>query len=215
MVAALVQVGTTLGLSVIAEGIQTELETALLVECGCQYGQGELSRIRRDARLLDSGFCPPATPRARWATALTAERPPGRWAIRNRELRLDFQPIVELETDAVVGYEALVRWQHPRRGTPRAARLPADRATQRDRRRHRRLGAARGLPAGEPLGPDRPLDDHLRERHARAIRARRVRRAGRDHAGHAPGSSRTASSSRSPNGASSSTSARRATRSPR
>jgi predicted signal transduction protein with EAL and GGDEF domain len=42
MVAALVQVGTTLGLSVIAEGIQTELETALLVECGCQYGQGEL-----------------------------------------------------------------------------------------------------------------------------------------------------------------------------
>ena len=42
MVAALVQVGTTLGLSVIAEGIQTEIETALLLECGCQYGQGEL-----------------------------------------------------------------------------------------------------------------------------------------------------------------------------
>jgi diguanylate cyclase (GGDEF)-like protein/PAS domain S-box-containing protein len=42
MVAALVQVGTTLGLSVIAEGIQSEIETALLVECGCQYGQGEL-----------------------------------------------------------------------------------------------------------------------------------------------------------------------------
>ena len=42
MVAALVQVGTTLGLSVIAEGIQSEIETAILVECGCQYGQGEL-----------------------------------------------------------------------------------------------------------------------------------------------------------------------------
>jgi diguanylate cyclase (GGDEF)-like protein/PAS domain S-box-containing protein len=42
MVAALVQVGTTLGLSVIAEGIQTEIETALLLEYGCQYGQGEL-----------------------------------------------------------------------------------------------------------------------------------------------------------------------------
>ncbi len=42
VVAALVQVGTTLGLSVIAEGIQTELETALLVECGCRYGQGAL-----------------------------------------------------------------------------------------------------------------------------------------------------------------------------
>ena len=42
MVAALVQVGTTLGLSVIAAGIQSEIETAILVECGCQYGQGEL-----------------------------------------------------------------------------------------------------------------------------------------------------------------------------
>ncbi len=42
MVAALVQVGTTLGLSVIADGVQTEVETALLLECGCQYGQGEL-----------------------------------------------------------------------------------------------------------------------------------------------------------------------------
>jgi EAL domain-containing protein (putative c-di-GMP-specific phosphodiesterase class I) len=39
---ALVQVGTTLGLSVIAAGIQSEAETAILVECGCQYGQGEL-----------------------------------------------------------------------------------------------------------------------------------------------------------------------------
>ncbi|MDP9333368.1 MAG: EAL domain-containing protein, partial [Actinomycetota bacterium] len=42
MVAALVQVGTTLGLSVIAVGIQTEVETAILLECGCRYGQGEL-----------------------------------------------------------------------------------------------------------------------------------------------------------------------------
>ena len=42
MVAALVQVGTTLGLSVIAEGIESEMESALLVECGCEYGQGEL-----------------------------------------------------------------------------------------------------------------------------------------------------------------------------
>ena len=37
-------------------------------------------------------------------------------AISDEELRLDFQPIVELETDAIVGYEALVRWQHPDRG---------------------------------------------------------------------------------------------------
>jgi diguanylate cyclase (GGDEF)-like protein/PAS domain S-box-containing protein len=42
MVAALVSVGTTLGLSVMAEGIQTAVEAEILRECGCQYGQGEL-----------------------------------------------------------------------------------------------------------------------------------------------------------------------------
>jgi predicted signal transduction protein with EAL and GGDEF domain len=37
-------------------------------------------------------------------------------ALTRNELRLDFQPIVELEADTIVGYEALVRWQHPQRG---------------------------------------------------------------------------------------------------
>jgi diguanylate cyclase (GGDEF)-like protein/PAS domain S-box-containing protein len=54
MVAALVQAGTTLGLSVIAEGIQSEIETKILLECGCQYGQGELL-ARPDAETRFSG----------------------------------------------------------------------------------------------------------------------------------------------------------------
>jgi EAL domain-containing protein (putative c-di-GMP-specific phosphodiesterase class I)/GGDEF domain-containing protein len=37
-------------------------------------------------------------------------------AVLDNDLRLDFQPIVKLETDAIVGYEALVRRQHPSRG---------------------------------------------------------------------------------------------------
>jgi diguanylate cyclase (GGDEF)-like protein len=37
-------------------------------------------------------------------------------AIVDDELRLDYQPIVQLDTDTIVGYEALVRWQHPSRG---------------------------------------------------------------------------------------------------
>jgi diguanylate cyclase (GGDEF)-like protein len=39
-----------------------------------------------------------------------------RAAIANGELRLHYQPIVELPSTNVVGVEALVRWQHPERG---------------------------------------------------------------------------------------------------
>jgi EAL domain-containing protein (putative c-di-GMP-specific phosphodiesterase class I) len=37
-------------------------------------------------------------------------------AIRHDELELHFQPIVDLADRRIVGYEALVRWRHPRRG---------------------------------------------------------------------------------------------------
>ena len=37
-------------------------------------------------------------------------------ALQRRELRLFYQPVVALDTERVTGFEALVRWQHPRRG---------------------------------------------------------------------------------------------------
>ena len=37
-------------------------------------------------------------------------------AIANREFELFYQPLVDMQTEHVTGFEALIRWQHPERG---------------------------------------------------------------------------------------------------
>ena len=39
-----------------------------------------------------------------------------RWAIKREEFRVFYQPIVSLEDGAIMGVEALLRWEHPHRG---------------------------------------------------------------------------------------------------
>jgi c-di-GMP-specific phosphodiesterase len=48
-----------------------------------------------------------------------------RTALHRHEIEAFYQPVVRLETGAVAGFEALVRWRHPRRGlTPPDDFLP-------------------------------------------------------------------------------------------
>ena len=37
-------------------------------------------------------------------------------ALQRREFQVHYQPVVDVETAEVAGFEALVRWQHPTRG---------------------------------------------------------------------------------------------------
>lgn len=39
-----------------------------------------------------------------------------RHAVASGELQMQYQPIIDLSTSAVVGFEALMRWQHPKQG---------------------------------------------------------------------------------------------------
>jgi EAL domain-containing protein (putative c-di-GMP-specific phosphodiesterase class I) len=78
------------------------------------------------------------------------------------EIRLALQPIVELGGGAIAGFEALVRWEHPQRGTLSAAELLPQAETDRSLIE---LGAwvlerACGLAAAWPDG-DTPLPIHV------------------------------------------------------
>ena len=48
-----------------------------------------------------------------------------RKAIERMEFKVHYQPIIAVSTNSVIGFEALLRWQHPRRGLLSAPRLPA------------------------------------------------------------------------------------------
>jgi diguanylate cyclase (GGDEF)-like protein/PAS domain S-box-containing protein/excisionase family DNA binding protein len=122
--------------SLVAERIESELKTPFVIggrdvfvtaSMGIVVGQpGEsdpegmlrdaeiaLYRAKADSAVGHTMFDPSMSAE----TVLRLDLESGlRWAIERHELRVFYQPLIDLATDRIVGLEALVRWQHPTRG---------------------------------------------------------------------------------------------------
>jgi diguanylate cyclase (GGDEF)-like protein len=99
-------VSASIGIAV-ATGAHRPAETLIREADAAMYRAKEIGRGGYE--IYDEVMHARATKRLRIENEL-------KQALEKDELRLHYQPIVSLETGAVVGAEALVRWQHPERG---------------------------------------------------------------------------------------------------
>ena len=72
-------------------------------------------------------------------------------AVRRGDFVLRYQPVLDLTKNAVCGFEALMRWQHPTRGVLSPGPLHPARRGYRPDRDPRRMGAPGSLPSGDAL----------------------------------------------------------------
>ena len=100
-----IDITATLGLALAAEGADSADE---LMRCA----DLALEHARREKRAL-AIYEEALKPAARDQLSLLGEL---RRAVEHDELRLFFQPKIELKTGRVTGAEVLLRWQHPTRG---------------------------------------------------------------------------------------------------
>jgi EAL domain-containing protein (putative c-di-GMP-specific phosphodiesterase class I) len=100
-------VTASFGVRTVAAG-QADPEAALRDADGAMYRAKELGKARRET--FDTSLRERAIERLDIEAGL-------RHALERRELRLLYQRQVDLRTGAIVGAEALLRWEHPTRGT--------------------------------------------------------------------------------------------------
>jgi diguanylate cyclase (GGDEF)-like protein/PAS domain S-box-containing protein len=102
------EVFTTASIGITVGGPEYERPEDLLRDADtAMYGAKATGKARHE--VFDSKMRARAVARLELETEL-------RWALERREFRLYYQPIVTLETEQLVGFEALLRWQHPQRG---------------------------------------------------------------------------------------------------
>jgi diguanylate cyclase (GGDEF)-like protein/PAS domain S-box-containing protein len=102
------RIGVTFGMG-IAVGRSGDRPGSVLRGAEMALSQAKAGGRNRTERYTDAML---ATSRRRLATVSDLER-----AIERREFSLRFQPVVALADEHIVGAEALVRWEHPDRGT--------------------------------------------------------------------------------------------------
>jgi diguanylate cyclase (GGDEF)-like protein/PAS domain S-box-containing protein len=102
------QVFTTASIGVTHSSIGYETASDLVRDADTAMYYAKLGG-KAQAVLFDPAMHAAATERLQLESAL-------RWAYERDELRLHYQPIVELATGRTVGLEALLRWEHPQRG---------------------------------------------------------------------------------------------------
>ena len=97
-----------------------------------------------------------------------------RTAIVRDEIELHYQPQAHIDGE-ITGFEALVRWHHPRQGDGLARHLHSARRGERDHHRTRRMDSAHRLPRGGVLAV---AAAHRHQSVAGAVPARRSTEAG-------------------------------------
>ena len=74
-----------------------------------------------------------------------------RKALAQGQFELHYQPFVNLASNEITGFEALIRWHHPEQGHGPARRLHSAGRRDRSDRADRRMGARGGLRHGRAM----------------------------------------------------------------
>jgi diguanylate cyclase (GGDEF)-like protein len=107
---------------VVSSGLKVQVKASIGIALFPQHSADPEGLVRRaslamwEAKRSKNGFALFAAPEDEGAAGHAALMSDLHQCIRRQELRLDYQPQIDLATGRTLGVEALVRWTHPSRG---------------------------------------------------------------------------------------------------